>query len=56
MSKQLEGFDGLALVAQRQGKIALAETELQQARNLAKGKGEAALQIAQATLRAHPQS
>ncbi|WP_128112719.1 M48 family metalloprotease [Polynucleobacter necessarius] len=83
IGKQMEGFYGLALVAQRQGKIDQAETYLQQARNLAqtasapgsliqrqslslditaselalaKGKGEEALQIAQATLRAFPQS
>lgn len=83
MGKQLEGFYGLALIAQRQGKIDQAETNLQQARNLAqkvsapgspiqrqslslditaselalaKGKSEEALQIAQATLRAYPQS
>ena len=81
--KQMEGFYGLALIAQRQGKIDQAETYLQQARNvvnassapgspihrqslslditaselaLAKGKNEEALQIAQATLRAYPQS
>ena len=81
--KQMEGFYGLALIAQRQGKIDQAETYLQQARNLAhaasapgspltrqslslditaselalaKGKSEEALQIAQATLRAYPQS
>jgi predicted Zn-dependent protease len=83
IGKQLEGFYGLALIAQRQGKIDQAEADLQQARNLAqkasapgspiqrqslslditaselalaKGKGEEALQIAQATLRAYPQS
>ena len=81
--KQMEGFYGLALIAQRQGKIDQAETYLQQARNvahtasapgsplvrqslslditaselaLAKGKNEEALQIAQTTLRAYPQS
>ena len=81
--KQMEGFYGLALIAQRQGKIDQAETYLQQARNvahaastpgspiqrqslsldvtaselaLAKGKNEEALQIAQATLKAYPQS
>jgi predicted Zn-dependent protease len=83
--KQMEGFYGLALIAQRQGKIDQAESYLQQARNLAqtasapgspiqrqslslditaselalalaKGKGEEALQIAQTTLRAYPQS
>ncbi|MBU3578109.1 M48 family metalloprotease [Polynucleobacter sp. UK-Kesae-W10] len=32
--KQMEGFYGLALIAQRQGKIDVAETNLQQARNL----------------------
>jgi beta-barrel assembly-enhancing protease len=83
IGKQLEGFYGLALIAQRQGKIDQAEADLQQARNLAqkasapgspiqrqslslditaselalaKGKGEEALQIAQAALRAYPQS
>ena len=83
VGKQMEGFYGLALIAQRQGKIDQAESYLQQARNLAqaesapgspiqrqslflditaselalaKGKGEEALQIAQATLRAFPQS
>ena len=83
IGKQLEGFYGLALIAQRQGKIDQAEADLLQARNLAqkastpgspiqrqslslditaselalaKGKGEEALQIAQATLRAYPQS
>jgi len=81
--KQMEGFYGLALIAQRQGHIEQAETYLQQARNLAhaasapgspiqrqslslditaselalaKGKNDAALQIAQATLNAFPQS
>jgi predicted Zn-dependent protease len=81
--KQMEGFYGLALIAQRQGKIDQAEAYLQQARNLAqaasapgspiqrqslslditaselalaKGKSEEALQIAQVTLRAFPQS
>ena len=81
--KQMEGFYGLALIAQRQGKIDQAEADLQQARNLAakasapgspilrqslslditsselalaKGRNEEALQIAQATLRAYPQS
>jgi predicted Zn-dependent protease len=81
--KQMEGFYGLALIAQRQGKIDQAEGYLQQARNLAqaasapgspivrqslslditaselalaKGKGQEALQIAQATLQAYPQS
>ena len=81
--KQMEGFYGLALIAQRQGKIDQAETYLVQSRNLAqaasapgspiqrqslslditaselalaKGKNEEALQIAQATLRAYPQS
>jgi predicted Zn-dependent protease len=81
--KQMEGFYGLALIAQRQGKVDQAEMYLQQARNLAqaasapgspiqrqslslditaselalaKGRGEEALQIAQATLRAYPQS
>jgi beta-barrel assembly-enhancing protease len=81
--KQMEGFYGLALIAQRQGKVDQAESYLQQARylaqaasapgspvqrqslalditaselGLAKGKGEEALQIAQATLRAYPQS
>ena len=83
VGKQMEGFYGLALIAQRQGKVDQAEVYLQQARNLAqatsapgspiqrqslslditaselalaKGKGEEALQIAQATLRAYPQS
>jgi predicted Zn-dependent protease len=81
--KQMEGFYGLALVAQRQGRIDQAESYLQQARNvahassapgspiqrqslsldvtaselaLAKGKYEDALQIAQVTMRAYPQS
>ena len=81
--KQMEGFYGLALIAQRQGKIDQAEADLQQARNLAakasapgspilrqslslditsselalaKGRNEEALQIAQATLKAYPQS
>jgi len=79
--KQMEGFYGLALIAQRQGKIDQAEADLQQARSLAskaspsgsarqslalditsselalaKGKSEEALQIAQATLKAYPQS
>jgi predicted Zn-dependent protease len=83
VGKQMEGFYGLALIAQRQGKLDQAELYLQQARHLAqsasapgspiqrqslslditaselalaKGKGEEALQIAQATLRAFPQS
>ena len=83
IGKQLEGFYGLALIDQRQGKIDAAEANLQQARSLfqktisqgsstqkqslsldvlsselalAKGKNEEALQIAQSTLRAHPQS
>uniref|UniRef100_B1XRY7 Peptidase M48 Ste24p n=1 Tax=Polynucleobacter necessarius subsp. necessarius (strain STIR1) TaxID=452638 RepID=B1XRY7_POLNS len=83
IGKQLEGFYGLTLIEQRQGKVDQAEANLQQARNLAlkasapgssiqrqslslditaselalaKGKGEEALQIAQATLRAYPQS
>jgi predicted Zn-dependent protease len=83
IGKQMEGIYGLALVAQRQGKIDQAETYLQQARKLAqtasapgspiqrqslalditaselaltKGKSEEALQIAQATLNAYPQS
>jgi len=82
-SKQMEGFYGLALIAQRQGKIDQADTYLAQARNLAqaasapgspiqkqslslditaselaiaKGRNEEALQIAQGTLRAYPQS
>ena len=81
--KQMEGFYGLTLIAQRQGKIDQAEIYLQQARNIAhtssapgspiqrqslslditsaelaiaKGKNEEALQIAQATLKAYPQS
>jgi predicted Zn-dependent protease len=81
--KQMEGFYGLTLVAQKQGKIDQASTYLQQARNLAnsasapgspiqrqslslditsselalaKGKNEEALQIAQSTLKAYPQS
>jgi predicted Zn-dependent protease len=81
--KQMEGFYGLALVAQKQGRFDQAASYLQQARNLAnnasapgspilrqslslditsselalaKGKGEEALQIAQATLKAYPQS
>ena len=81
--KQMEGFYGLALVAQKQGKFDQASSYLQQARNLAnsasapgspiqrqslslditaselalaKGKGDEALQIAQATLKAFPQS
>jgi predicted Zn-dependent protease len=33
--KQMEGFYGLALIAQRQGKIDIAENNLQQARSLA---------------------
>ncbi len=83
VGKQLEGFYGLTLIDQRQGKIDQAEFNLQQARTLlqkasiqgtpaqkqslslditaselalAKGKNEEALQIAQATLRAYPQS
>ena len=83
VGKQMEGFYGLALIAQRQGKIDQSETYLAQARNVAqtasapgspiqrqslslditaselalvKGKNEEALQIAQATLRAYPQS
>jgi len=83
VGKQMEGFYGLALIAQRQGKVDQAETCLAQARNLAqaasapgspiqrqslsldittselalaKGKNEEALLIAQATLRAYPQS
>jgi predicted Zn-dependent protease len=81
VGKQMEGFYGLALIAQRQGKIDQAEADLQQARNLAvkanssgssrqslalditsselalaKGKNEEALQIAQASLKAYPQS
>lgn len=81
--KQMEGFYGLALVAQKQGKFDQAASHLQQARNLAnsasapgspiqrqslslditaselalaRGKNEEALQIAQATLKAYPQS
>ena len=81
--KQMEGFYGLALIAQKQGKVEQAAGYLQQARNLAntasapgspiqrqslslditaselalaKGKNEEALQIAQATLKAYPQS
>jgi predicted Zn-dependent protease len=81
--KKMEGFYGLALIAQKQGKIDQATGYLQQARNLvngasasgalmerqslslditsselalAKGKNEEALQIAQATLNAYPQS
>ena len=81
--KQMEGFYGLALVAQKQGKFDQASSYLQQARNLAnsasapgspiqrqslslditsselalaKGKNEEALHIAQATLKAYPQS
>jgi predicted Zn-dependent protease len=81
--KQMEGYYGLSLIAQKQGRIDQAMTYLQQARNLAnsasapgspilrqslslditaselalaKGKSEEALQIAQATLRAFPQS
>jgi predicted Zn-dependent protease len=81
--KQMEGFYGLALIAQKQGRIDQAVGYLQQARNLAnnssapgspiqrqslalditaselalaKGKNEDALQIAQATLKAYPQS
>ncbi len=83
VGKQMEGVYGLALVAQKQGKIDQASTYLQQARNLAnsasapasplqrqslslditsselalaKGKNEEALQIAQSTLKAYPQS
>jgi predicted Zn-dependent protease len=81
VGKQMEGFYGLALITQRQGKIDQAEADLQQARNLAvkanssgssrqslalditsselalaKGKNEEALQIAQASLKAYPQS
>jgi predicted Zn-dependent protease len=82
-NRQMEGFYGLALVAQKQGKFDQAAGYLQQARNLAnsasapgspiqrqslslditaselslaKGKNEEALQIAQATLKAYPQS
>ena len=81
--KQMEGFYGLALIAQKQGRVDQAIAYLQQARNLAnsasapgspiqrqslslditaselalaKGKNEEALQIAQTTLRAYPQS
>ena len=81
--KQMEGLYGLALIAQRQGKIDQAEAYLQDARKvahaeiapnssvqrqslslditaselaLAKGKNDDALQIAQATLKAYPQS
>lgn len=81
--KQMEGFYGLALIAQKQGRIDQAIGYLSQARNLAnstsapgsplirqslslditsselalaKGKNEEALQIAQATLKAFPQS
>ncbi len=81
--KQMEGFYGLALIAQKQGRIDQAVSYLAQARNLAnsasapgsplirqslslditsselalaKGKNEEALQIAQATLKAFPQS
>ena len=81
--KQMEGFYGLALVAQKQGKFDQASSYLQQARNLAnsasapgspiqrqslslditsselalaRGRGDEALQIAQATLKAYPQS
>ena len=81
--KQMEGFYGLALVAQKQGRFDQAVSYLQQARNLAnsasapgspvqrqslslditaselalaRGKSEEALQIAQATLKAYPQS
>jgi beta-barrel assembly-enhancing protease len=35
VGKQMEGFYGLALIAQRQGKLDVAESNLQQARNLA---------------------
>ena len=79
----MEGVYGLALIAQKQGKVDQAATYLQQARTLAssasapgspilrqslslditsselalaKGKNEEALQIAQATLKAYPQS
>jgi predicted Zn-dependent protease len=82
-AKQMEGVYGLALVAQKQGKLDQASAYLQQSRNLAnsssapgspiqrqslslditsselalaKGKNGEALQIAQATLRAYPQS
>jgi predicted Zn-dependent protease len=81
--KQMEGFYGLALVSQKQGKLDQATSYLQQARNLAnsasapgspilqqslslditaselalaRGRGDEALQIAQATLKAYPQS
>jgi predicted Zn-dependent protease len=81
--KQMEGVYGLALVAQKQGKLDQASFYLQQARNLAnsasapgspiqrqslsldissselalaKGRNEEALQIAQSTLKAYPQS
>ena len=81
--KQMEGFYGLSLVAQKQGKFDQASGYLQQARNLAnsasapgspiqrqslslditaselalaRGKGDEALQIAQTTLKAYPQS
>jgi predicted Zn-dependent protease len=81
--KQMEGFYGLALVSQKQGKFDQATSYLQQARNLAnsasapgspilqqslslditaselalaRGRGDEALQIAQATLKAYPQS
>ena len=81
--KQMEGFYGLALVAQKQGKLDQATSYLQQARSLAnsasspgspiqrqslsldisaselalaRGKSDEALQIAQATLKAYPQS
>jgi predicted Zn-dependent protease len=81
--KQMEGFYGLALVAQKQGKLEQATSYLQQARNLAnnasapgspilqqslslditaselalaRGKADEALQIAQATLKAYPES
>ncbi len=81
--KQMEGFYGLALVAQKQGKFDQATSYLQQARNLAnnasapgspivrqslslditaselalaRGKSDEALQIAQVTLKAYPQS
>jgi len=83
IGKQLEGFYGLALIDQRQGKIDQAEANLQQTRSLfqktiaqgsatqkqslslditsselalAKGKNEEALQIAQSTLKAYPES
>ncbi|CAM3719992.1 M48 family metalloprotease [Polynucleobacter brandtiae] len=81
--KQIEGFYGLALIAQKQGRLDQATGYLQQARKLAnsasapgspiqsqslslditsselalaKGKSEEALQLAQVTLRAYPQS